>query len=319
MRPTVGVRVAPRLPAPYVLAVGILLASVAATPISLARFTNGATSTGTFSTATLQPPTGVSATSGASIVLAWTASTSSSATGYILERATALGGPYAQIGTVTPVSATGTVDNPAVGTYWYRLTTYFQNWRSATTTPVSATVSSATSTGEKPCAGGSNAADTGGNGDGYESNPSRACTDDSSFAIDANTGSAGHSTVCTNAANDRHRYWGNAFSLLAVVTSIDGITVRADVGLNNNGGTSVFCVQLSNDAGLTWTAAKSVTLSGAAEATYTFGSSSDTWGQTWTAANFSTALFRVRVIDATSQPNKDYRLDYLAVNVYYTP
>ena len=112
MRPTVGDRVAPRLPVPYVLAVGILLASVAATPISLARFTNGATSTGTFSTATLQPPTGVSATSGASIVLAWTASTSSSATGYILERATALGGPYAQIATVTPVSVTGTVDNP---------------------------------------------------------------------------------------------------------------------------------------------------------------------------------------------------------------
>ena len=89
--------------------------------------------------------------------------------------------------------------------------------------------------------------------------------------------------------------------------------------MNNNGGTSVFCVQLSWDGGTTWTTAKSVTLSGSAVATYSMGAANDAWGHTWTAAQLSTTNFRVRVIDATSSPNKDYRLDYLAVTVQYTP
>ena len=103
------------------------------------------------------------------------------------------------------------------------------------------------------------------------------------------------------------------------MTSIDGITVRADVGMNNNGGTSAICVELSWDGGSTWTAAKTVTLSGAAVATYTLGSASDAWGHAWTVGQLSTSNFRVRVTDATNQPNKDYRLDYLAVSVQYTP
>jgi hypothetical protein len=301
------------------LGAGLLLATAMTAPVSLARFTAADASAGTIGTATLAPPTGLSATGGTSVVLSWTASVSTGAAGYVVERAPALLGPFSQVGTATPVTATGFTDGPPAGVYWYRVSTYFQNWRSAATAVVTATVSLTSSTGEKPCAGASNAADTGGNGDGYESNPSRACTDDSSNALDSATGSAGRSNSCTNAANDRHRFWGNAFGLPATVTSIDGIAVRADVGLNNNGGTSVFCVQLSGDGGLTWTTAKSVTLSGAAEATYNLGSSIDMWGRTWTAVNFSTANFRVRVIDATSQPNKEYRLDYLAVNVYYTP
>jgi hypothetical protein len=306
-------------PLPALVVGLLLLAATMTAPYSLARYTNADASAGSFATATLAPPTGLSASGGASVALSWTPSTSTGAAGYIVERAPALLGPFAQIGTATPVTATGFTDGPPLGIYWYRVSTYFQNWRSATTSVISATVALTTSTGEKPCVGASNAADSGGNGNGYESNPGRACTDDSSNAIDASTGSAGRSTSCTNAANDRHRFWGNAFGLPGSVTSIDGITVRADVGLNNNGGTSIFCVQLSWDGGTSWTAAKSVTLSSAAEATYTLGSSIDTWGRTWTTANFSTANFRVRVIDAANQPNRDYRLDYLAVNVYYTP
>jgi hypothetical protein len=165
----------------------------------------------------------------------------------------------------------------------------------------------------------SNVADTGGNGDGYEGTPGNACASDGSLATDAGSGSAGHSTSCTNAANDRHRFWGNAFGLPGSVTTVDGITVRADVGMNNNGGTSVFCVELSWDGGTNWTTAQSFTLTGTAIATYTLGSSSDTWGHTWTAAQLGTANFRVRVTDATSQNTKTYRLDYLAVTVQYTP
>jgi hypothetical protein len=103
------------------------------------------------------------------------------------------------------------------------------------------------------------------------------------------------------------------------VTSVDGITVRTDMGMNNNGGTTVLCVELSWDGGTSWTTAKSVTLSGTAVATYALGSSIDAWGHTWTAAQLSTTNFRVRLTDATSQNTKTYRLDYLAVTVQYTP
>jgi hypothetical protein len=303
----------------FVLVAVLLAATTIVVPVTLARFVDADATTAAFTAATLQPPTGVGAANGSTVTLSWTASTSTGATGYIVERATASGGPYSQIATVTPLGATSYVDSPAAGTYWYRLSTYKGNWRSATTTPVSATVSSATNTGVKPCVSGSNAADTGGNGNGYESLPNNACAADGAVATDANTGSAGRSTTCANAANDRERFWGYAFGLPGSVTSIDGITVRADVGMNNNGGTSAFCIELSWDGGTTWTTAKSVTLAGSAVATYTLGSAADAWGHTWTAAQLSTTNFRVRVTDATNQPNKDYRLDYLAVTVNYTP
>jgi hypothetical protein len=261
------------------IALGLVAVTIAV-PISLARFTDASSATGAFTGATLAPPTGVSATGGASVTLSWTASTSTGATGTIVERATALVGTYTQIGTATPVTATSYVDSPAEGTYWYRLSTYIGNWRSATTTPVSATVSTSTSTGAKPCLPASNAADTVGLGDGYEGTPTNACAADAAVATDTNTGAAGRSTSCTNTANDRHRFWGYAFGLPGTVTSVDGITVRADVGMNNNGGTSVLCIELSWDGGTNWTTAKSFTLSGTAVATYTLGAANDAWGHT---------------------------------------
>lgn len=304
---------------PLLLLALALVALILAVPFTLARFNDTAASTAAFAAATLAPPTGVSATGGSTVALAWTASTSTGATGTIVERATAVGGPYAQVGTATPVSATAFTDSPANGTYWYRLSTYIGNWRSATTTPVSVIVTPTTSTGAKPCVAGSNAADTGGNNNGYEGTPNNACAADGAVATDTNTGTAARSASCTNTANDRHRFWGYAFGLPATVTSIDGITVRADAGMSNNGGTSNLCVELSWDGGTSWTPAKSVTLTVSTVTTFTLGSSSDTWGHAWTAAQLSTSNFRVRVTDATTQNNKDYRLDYLAVTVQYTP
>jgi hypothetical protein len=302
-----------------VLAAIAVMGLTLAVPVTRAGFINNASTNGSFASATLAAPTGVSAVGGTSVTLSWTASGSTAAAGYVVQRATAQAGPYGQIGTATPISSTSYIDAPSAGTYWYRLRTYVGNWRSAATTPVSATVSSSTSTGAKPCAPASNAADTGGVGNGYEGTPDNACAADGSVAADTSTGSAGHSTTCSNPANDRHRFWGYGLGLPGTVTSIDGITVRADVGMNNNGGTSVLCVELSWDGGTTWTAAKSITLAGTAVAQYTFGSTSDTWGRSWTAAQLSTANLRVRLTDATSQNNKTYRLDYLAVTVQYTP
>jgi hypothetical protein len=55
------------------------------------------------------------------------------------------------------------------------------------------------------------------------------------------------------------------------------------------------CVQLSWDAGVTWTAARSTPTLTTSMATYVLGGSADTWGRTWTSAELSDASFRVRV------------------------
>lgn len=314
--PTAIARPARSLTTAGVLAAALLTATI---PFSLAMFSASDSSGAVFTATTLVPPTGVSATGGPTASLSWTPSTSGGATGYVVERAAAAAGPYSQIGTATPIDASTYLDSPPSGTYWYRLATFVGNWTSTATSPVSATVVASTSTGEVPCVAGSNVADTGGDGNGYQTNPGNACASDGVLAVDAGTGTAGRSASCTNTANDRHRYWGYALGLPATLSSIAGITVRADVGLNNNGGTSVLCVELSWDGGASWTVAKSVTLADSAITTYTFGSTSDTWGHTWTPGELATTALRVRLTDATTHPTKDYRLDFLAVTVDYVP
>jgi hypothetical protein len=304
------------------LAVSAILISVLVTGLTaqrtLARFTEAESSTATFSTDTLAPPTGLAAAGGATAALTWIASIDAYSAGYEIWRGTTSGGPYSLAGTATPGTATSATDAPGPGIFYYVLRSTFQNWRSVNSNQTSATVVvGPAATGQKPC--GSSAADTGGDNDGYETLVANACADDGVVATDTTTGATGRSTACANAANDRHRFRDFSLGLPGSVTLVSGIAVRADVGMNNNGGTSRLCAELSWDGGTTWTAAKVLTLSGAAEATYVFGGAADAWGRVWTATNLSNATFRVRLTDATSQPNKDYRLDFVAVDVTYIP
>ena len=62
-----------------------------------------------------------------------------------------------------------------------------------------------------------------------------------------------------------------------------------------------------------------VAVTATAEPTYTFGSTADTWGRSWSVGEFSTANFRVRLVDACTQGTKRFDLDYVAVSVTYTP
>lgn len=57
----------------------------------------------------------------------------------------------------------------------------------------------------------------------------------------------------------------------------------------------------------------------AAETTYVFGATNDTWGRTWLLPELGTTTFRVRIIDASTMSNRDFSLDYLAVSVTYAP
>ena len=292
--------------------------------MTLARFTDTATSTATISTDTLAPPTGLAATGGSSVTLTWTPTVDTYATGYTILRSAVSGGPYGAVGSVTPYSATTTTDAPAAGTWYYVLRSVFQSWTSVDSNQASATVGTPTTTTIKSCT--TNAADTIGAGDnnGYQTNPARVCADDGSAANDSNSGTDTSTASCgtgatPNATKDRHRFWGYAFGLPATVSSISGITVRADLGMNNNGGTTNLCVQLSPDGGTSWTTIKSVPVSGTAQSIYTFGSTTDSWGRTWTRNEFNTGNFRVRVIDASTRANKQFRLDYVGVTVSYYP
>ena len=60
-------------------------------------------------------------------------------------------------------------------------------------------------------------------------------------------------------------------------------------------------------------------IASAAETTYTFGGTADTWGRAWTTTQLNTTNLRVRIVDASTLTTKQFQLDYLAVQVTYTP
>jgi hypothetical protein len=298
----------------------LVAASLGAAPISLARLTDAASSTKAVGSDTLDPPSTLGATGGTLASLTWTATPDTYAAGYDLQRATTSGGPYAVVGTITPRTTVATTDSPsASGTYFYVLRSTLQSWQSVISNQASAVIALApTATGFKACTSTSNAADTGGDGNGYESTPANGCTTNASVATDTSTGT--NITVsCTDAGKDRHRFWDFTLGVPTTVVSVGGIQVRVDLGLNAVLGTNQICAQLSWDAGTTWTAAKSIAVTATTITTYTLGATNDTWGRTWLGSQFSNANFRVRLIDVSSVTTRNFRLDGLTVQVTYTP
>lgn len=185
-----------------------------------------------------------------------------------------------------------------------------------TSTPTS-TPAPTTSTGYlSPSA---NAAVTSGSGDnnGYESSPANAYANDGAVATDLNSGT-GTSTTYTSTQKDRHVFYNYGFNIPSGAT-ITGIEVRVDARADKASGTRQIYVQFSWDGGVTWTTALSTPNLGASEATYILGGTTNTWGRTWSASDFSNANFRVRVIDVSSNNARDFYLDWIAVNVTYQP
>jgi hypothetical protein len=102
-------------------------------PTALARMTDAEAVASTFATETLDPPTSLTASAGLllRVNLAWTATVDTRATGYLVFRGTASGGPYAQVATITSRATTTYQDTvPLPGQYHYVLRTYFDSWTS---------------------------------------------------------------------------------------------------------------------------------------------------------------------------------------------
>jgi len=124
----------PGRPRAAALAISLSLATLA-WPVqpALAIVSDTETVASTFTTETLDPPTGLAAAAALllRVNLSWTATVDLRATGYQVYRGTASGGPYTLITTITSRATTTYQDTvPLPGQYYYVLKTYFDSWTS---------------------------------------------------------------------------------------------------------------------------------------------------------------------------------------------
>ncbi len=160
------------------------------------------------------------------------------------------------------------------------------------------------------------AAASGGDGNGYESAPANAYTNDGVAAIDLNSGTNSGSS-CTGSGKDKHLFYNYNVTTIPAGTTIKGVDIRLDGWADSTSGAPKLCVQLSWDGGVSWTSAKATPTLTTGELTYTLGSATDMWGRSWAVGETSNAAFRVRVIDTASSSARDFSLDYVAVRVHY--
>jgi hypothetical protein len=156
-------------------------------------------------------------------------------------------------------------------------------------------------------------ANSSGDGNGFEVTPTNAYADDGLFAVDNDSG-ASSSTSCTGSNKDSHRFYGYGVTIPAGRT-VTGLEVRLDAKADSTTGTPKMCVQLSWNGGSSWTTIKSTPTLTTGELTYVLGKANDTWGRTWTAANFTN--FQVRIINVSGSGTSDFFLDWVAVKVHY--
>lgn len=100
-------------------------------------------------------------------------------------------------------------------------------------------------------------------------------------------------------------------------TGVAGIEVRLDARADGGGGSPRMCAQLSWDGGATWTTPKTTgTLSNSAS-TFILGAPTDGWGRVWGVSDLSDANFQVRLTNVAGNAQRDFFLDWVAVNVFY--
>ncbi len=160
-----------------------------------------------------------------------------------------------------------------------------------------------------------NAADSAGDGNGFESNPGNAMADDASNAVDNNSGTAS-STSCTSTARDKHRFFNYGITLPSGAT-VKGIEVRLDARVDDTSGSPRMCIELSWDGGVSWTAPLATSTLSKSMSSRTLGGAANTWGRTWTPAELSDANFRVRITNVANSTSRDFTLDWIAVRISY--
>jgi hypothetical protein len=130
--------------------------------------------------------------------------------------------------------------------------------------------------------------------------------------------SSGYASRDNNANGVAHVYYNYGFAIPANAV-IQGIQVRLDWWLDSTAGTNSVRVYLSWDGGANWTAFKSAATERTSDGNPTdiVGGASDTWGRTWAPSDFSNANFRVRLELRTNRSQRDFRIDWVPVQVTY--
>jgi len=162
---------------------------------------------------------------------------------------------------------------------------------------------------------------TDGDMDGFETTPGNAYADDASYAVDMDSGLVDNLDPI-GIGTDKHDYYN--YGLLNDIPSganITGITVRAEIAVDDTKDVPFTAIRLSWDGGANWTAVKTNDITVIAETPYTYGSDIDTWGRTWTTSELSDANFRVQVINGDTKiikADRDFSLDWIPVSVTFT-
>lgn len=110
-------------------------------------------------------------------------------------------------------------------------------------------------------------------------------------------------------------------STFSISTSgtIDGIIVElGEYIYSKSNGTASICVQLSWDAGVTYTDYKYFLVPSSTLATDSKGSSTDDWGHTWNPTELSNANFRLKLVVHSMTIGENVELDYVNLQVFYT-
>lgn len=193
---------------------------------------------------------------------------------------------------------------------WYRSPSG-GTWQSSATSILTKGIANPVATGYlSPTA---QAAAAGGDGNGFQTNPANAFSDNGLFAVDTDSGT-NTSTVCSDPGKDKHVFHGFGFALPAGAT-LDGIEVQLQAKVDSASASPRMCVELSWDGGLTWTTAKNTVVLSKTETTYTLGGLADLWGRSWTAAEL--ANLRIRITNIASSTARDFSLDWLSVRAMY--
>ena len=161
-----------------------------------------------------------------------------------------------------------------------------------------------------------NGAATGGDGNGFQTNPANAHIDDSTFAVDTNSGN-NTNTTCSDTGKDRHVFYSYNVSSVPSGSTILGIEVRLDMMVDFTTGAPKSCIELSWDGGTTWTTAQTSAAFTNSQVSYILGSATNTWGHTWSTSELSN--LRVRITNISSNTSRDFSLDWIPVRVSYIP
>ncbi|MFM7270192.1 MAG: carboxypeptidase regulatory-like domain-containing protein [Actinomycetes bacterium] len=151
-----------------------------------------------------------------------------------------------------------------------------------------------------------------GDNDGYESGAASLLVTDGVLARDVNSGT-GSGTTCTSTTRDRHELVGFV-SGLSPSTPVRGIEVALRGRADAKTGSPQFCVRLSSDGGLTWTAGRTTPGLSTSLTTYTLGTTTDVWGRLWAGADLG-AGFRVQVVDLSTSMARTFSLDSVKVRI----